>query len=142
MYFLWELFDSMCYNKSFIDTLISNIHDDVHIKTGIDTLFPNMFLSNYCTKTETGDSDNELPTLIPNTYNTSETDSFFTYYYNIGYPNTQFDLKANGSNTYTKSDVDNMINLIDVPSMLSIINNNGSTIVDIFNTRYTKNRSR
>ena len=63
-----------------------------------------------------------------------------TDYYNIEYLNTQFGLKANSSNTYTKGEVDNIINLLDSPSMLSIINNNGTNIVDISNTIY-KNRS-
>ena len=31
-----------------------------------------------------------------------------------------------------------MITILDVPSMLSIINNSGTNIVDILNTRYTK----
>ena len=61
-----------------------------------------------------------------------------TGYYNVEYLNTQFGLNANSSNTYTKSEVDNIINPLAIPSMLSIINNNGTNIVDILNTRYTK----
>ena len=49
------------YNKSFIDTLISNIYDGVYIKTEIDTLFSNIDLSNYYTN-EADDIDNELST--------------------------------------------------------------------------------
>ena len=128
-----------CYNKSPIDTLISNI-DDVYIKTEIDTLFPNIDSSNYI-KTETDDLDNGLPTFVSNTYNKSETGTFFTDYYNIEYLNTQLDLKANSLSTYTTSEVDNIINILDIPSMLSIINDNGTNIMDILNTRYTKNRS-
>ena len=41
-------------------------------------------------------------------------------------------------NTYTTSEADNIINLLDIPSMLSTINNNGTNIVNILNTRYTK----
>ena len=59
---------------------------------------------------------------------------FLTNYYNIEYLNTQFDLKANSSNTYAKSDVDNIIHILDIPSMLSTINNNGTNIVYILNT--------
>ena len=51
----------------------------------------------------------------------------FTAYDNIEYLNAQFDLKANSLNTYTKSEVDNIINLLDIPSMLSTIHNNGTT---------------
>ena len=118
--------------------MISNIYNDIYIKTEIDTLLSNIDLINYYTKTEIDDLDNELSALIFNTYNKREIDTFLTYYYNIEYLNTQFDLKANGLNTYTKSEVDNIINLLDIPSMLGIINNNGSNIVDIVNTRYTK----
>ena len=126
------------YNKSSIDTLISNIYDDVYIKTEIDTLFSNIDSSTYYTKNEVDDIGNELSTLILNTYNKSEIDTFSTDYYNIGYLNIQLGLKANGSNTYTKSEVDNMITLLDISSMLNCINNNGTNIVDILNTRYTK----
>ena len=68
----------------------------------------------------------------------SDIDTFFTYYYNIGYLNTQFGLKANSLNTYTKNEVDNIINILGITSMLSTINNNGTNMVDILNTRYTK----
>ena len=64
------------YNKSSIDTLISNIYNDIYNKTGIDTLFSNIYLSNYYTKTETDDLDNELPTLALNAYNKSGIDTF------------------------------------------------------------------
>ena len=39
-------------------TLISNIYDDMYIKTEIDTLFSNTYLSSYGTKAETDDLDN------------------------------------------------------------------------------------
>ena len=39
------------------------------MKTETDTLFSNIDLSSYYIKTETGDLDNELSTLILNTYN-------------------------------------------------------------------------
>ena len=61
------------YNKSSIVTLISNIYDDVYIETEIGTLFSNIDLSSYCTKAETDDLDNELPTLTFNTYNKTKT---------------------------------------------------------------------
>ena len=102
------------YNKSSIDTLVPNIYNDIYIKPEIDTLFSNVDLSNHYTKTEIDDLDNELLTLVLNTYNKSETDTFFTDYCNIGYLNTQFGLKANGLNTYTKGGVDNIINSLGV----------------------------
>ena len=48
------------------------MYDYVYIKTEIDTMFSYIDVSKYYTKTETGDLDNELPTLILNTYNKSE----------------------------------------------------------------------
>ena len=45
----------------------------IFIKTKIGTLFSNTDLNNYYTKTEIGDSGNELPTLISNTYNQKRT---------------------------------------------------------------------
>ena len=81
--FLWGLFDPIFYNKPSIGTLIPNIYDDAYIKTEIYTLFSNLDLSNYYTKTEIDDSDNELSTLTLNTYNKSEIDTCLTCYYNI-----------------------------------------------------------
>ena len=63
------------YNKSSIDTLIPTIHA-VYIKAEIVTLFPNTDLCKYFTKAGTDDSGNGLPTLILNTYNTSEKGTF------------------------------------------------------------------
>ena len=68
MYFLRWLFNSIFYNTSSIDTLISDIHDDVYIKTEIDTLCSNTDLSNYYTKNEVDNIDDELSALILNTY--------------------------------------------------------------------------
>ena len=126
------------YNKTSTDNLITQIYDDMYLKPEIDTLFSNIDLSNYYNKIEIDDLDNELSTLILNTYDKSEIDTFLTNYYNIGYLNTQFDLKANVLNTYTKSDVDDIINLLDIPSISNAINNLGSIITDVSNTRYTK----
>ena len=36
------------------------------------------------------------------------------------------------------NEVDNIMTLLDVSSMLNLIYNNGTNIVDILNTRYTK----
>ena len=63
----------------------------------------------------------------------SETDTCLTDYYNIEYLNIQFGLKANSLNTYTKdNEVDIIINILGSPSMLSIINNNGTNIVYMY----------
>ena len=51
---------------------------------------------------------------------------------------TQFGLTANGSNTYTTSEVDNIITLLDISSMLNIVNDSGPNMVYILNTRYTE----
>ena len=64
------------YIETEIDTLIPNIAlSSYYIKTEIDTLFPNTDLSNYYTKSEADGIDNELPTLILNTYTKTEADT-------------------------------------------------------------------
>ena len=41
------------YNKTYVNILIANIHNDIYNKkTKIDTLIPNIDLCNYCNKTE------------------------------------------------------------------------------------------
>ena len=88
--------------------------------------------SNYYTTTGIDDLDNELQTLCLNAYNKHEIDTCFTYYYNIEYLNTHVDLKTTNLNTYTTSEVDNIIHIIDSTSMLSIINNNSTNIMCIY----------
>ena len=73
------------YNKTFVDILIADIYNYTYIKTEIDTLFPNIDLSNYYTKSERGDIDNELPTLILNTYTKTEVDTQLTDYATISH---------------------------------------------------------
>ena len=89
----------MFYNKPPIGNLISNIHTDVYIRTEIDSLIATISISNYYNKTEIDDIDNELSISILNTYNKNAINTFFTDYYNIEYPTTQFDLKANNLDT-------------------------------------------
>ena len=61
------------YTKTEIDTLISNIDfSNYYIKTEIDTLFSNIYLSNHYTKSEIDNIDNELSTLVLNTYTKTE----------------------------------------------------------------------
>ena len=40
------------YNKTYVDILSAYIYNDNYIKTEIDTLIPNIDLSNYYIKTE------------------------------------------------------------------------------------------
>ena len=111
---------------------------DVYIKTEIGSFIANVNIRNYYNKTELGDIDDELSTLILNTYNTYGISTCFTYYVNIGCVNTQFDLRANKLNTYTTSEAYNLITLLGIPYMLNMINNSGINITDMFDTRYTK----
>ena len=62
--------------KTEIDSLISNIDlGSCCIKAEIDSLFSSIDLSNYYTKAEADDIDNELSTLIFNTYTKPEIDT-------------------------------------------------------------------
>ena len=63
------------YNKTSVDILIANTYNDTYIKTEIDSLIPNINLSNYYTKSEVDDIDNELSTLILDTYTKTEIDT-------------------------------------------------------------------
>ena len=111
---------------------------DIYIKTEIDHLIANMILSDNYNKTEIDGLDDDLSTLISNTNNKHQIDTFLTDYYDIEYLNTHLDLDATGLNTYTKSEVDNITNPLDISSMLNPMNNNGTNMIDILNTRYTK----
>ena len=91
------------YNKTSVDILIADIYNDTYIKTEIDTLFSNIGLSNYYIKAEIGtlfsniglsnyytkseidDIDNELSTLVLNTYTETEVDTQLTDYATISY---------------------------------------------------------
>ena len=102
------------HNKTSVDLLIADIYNDIYINTEIDTLFENICLINYYSKTEIDDTDNELSTLILNFYIQAEIDTFLTDYYNTEYINTRFDVKATSLNTYTTSEIDNIITLLDI----------------------------
>ena len=62
----------MCYNKSSIDNLISNIYNDGYIKPKLDSLIANINSSKYYNKAEINDTDTDLSTLFLNTYTTHE----------------------------------------------------------------------
>ena len=64
---------------------ITEIQSNYYIKTEIDSLFSNLDLSNYYTKSEVDDIDNELFTLILNTYTKTEIDTQLTDYATISY---------------------------------------------------------
>ena len=51
---------------------IAEIQATYYDKVATDSLFPNIDLNNYYTKIEVDDIDNELPTLIFNTYTQTE----------------------------------------------------------------------
>ena len=73
------------HNKTHVGILIADIYNDAYIKTEIDSLFSNLDLSNYYTKSEVDDIDNELFTLILNTYTKTEIDTQLTDYATISY---------------------------------------------------------
>ena len=92
------------HNKTFVDSSVANIYNDTYIKTRIGTLipnidlssyyikakigtlFPNIDLSNYYTKSEVDGIDNELSTLILNTYTKTEADTLLY----ANYPSLSF----------------------------------------------------
>ena len=69
------------YNKTYVDILIADIYNDTYIKTEIGTLFPNIDLSNYYTKSDVDDIDNELSTLMFNDYTKTEIDTLLSTNY-------------------------------------------------------------
>ena len=64
---------------------ITEIQANYYDKVATDSLFSNIDLSNYYSKTELDDIDNELSALILNTYTKTEIDSQLTYYTAITY---------------------------------------------------------
>ena len=64
------------YIKAETDTLTSNVDlSNYYIKAETDTLFSNIDLSTYYAKSEVDGIDNELPTLVLNTYTKAEVDN-------------------------------------------------------------------
>ena len=115
---------NMC-DKTFVDTLIVDIHNDTYIKTEIDSLFSNIDLSNYYTKA-VDDIDNDLSTLILNTYTNTEIDTQLTDYATISYLQSNYmtTLSITGrlmnnyasitllvGNSYDKTYLDNQLSL-------------------------------
>ena len=101
------------YNKTFVGILIADIYNDTYIQSDIDTLIPNTDLSNhyiktkfgtifsnidvtnYCTKSEVDGIDNELSTLILNTYTKTEADTLiYTNYNSLSFIVYNFDSKT------------------------------------------------
>ena len=64
---------------------LAEIQANYYDKVATDSLFPNIDLSNYCSKTEVDDIDNGLPTLILNIYTKTEIDTQLTDYTSITY---------------------------------------------------------
>ena len=90
------------YVKTEIDTLISNTDlSNYYVKAEIDTLFPNIDLSSYYTKSEVDDIDNELSTLILNTYTKTEVDTLLY----TNYPNLSFTV----DNFYSTTEIDSTL---------------------------------
>ena len=88
--------------KTEIDTLISNIDlNNYHIKTEIYIISSNIDLSNYYIKSEVDDIDNELSTLILNTYTKTEVDTLLY----TNYPSLSFIV----DNFYSKAEIDSAL---------------------------------
>ena len=63
------------YKKAYVDILITGIYNYIYIQTETDTLFSNIDLGNYYTKSDVDGIGNELSTLVLNTYTKTETDN-------------------------------------------------------------------
>ena len=88
------------YDYITIDSMFNNMSSNMYDKTYIDNL-----ISNYYDKTYIDNLDDELNTILLNTYTKQEIDD---NYYDSTYINTQLDTKANVLVTYTKTEVDNL----------------------------------
>ena len=64
---------------------ITRIQANYYDKVATDSLCSNIDLSNYYSKTEVDDIDNDLSTFILNTYTKTEIDTQLTYYTSITY---------------------------------------------------------
>ena len=71
-----DIYNDTCI-KTEIVTLFSNTGLSNYIKSEIDTLFSNIHSSSYYIKFETDDIDNELSTLILNTYTKPKSIHFY-----------------------------------------------------------------
>ena len=107
------------YNKTELDSLLANIN-------------PNIDLSNYYTKTEIDDLDNELSTLILDTYTKTEVDTQFADY-----------MTLIGTAFYDKIEVDTkltdyMTTLSITETLINSLNNYATIAVlgDIFTVNY------
>ena len=74
---------------------ITEIQANQFDKVATDSLFPNIDLSNYCSKTGVDDIDNELSTLMLNTYTKTEIDTLlYTNYTSLSFTVDNFDSKT------------------------------------------------
>ena len=94
------------YDYVTIDSMFNNMSSNMYDKTYIDNL-----ISNYYDKTYIDNLDDELNTILINTYTKQEIDD---NYYDSTYINTQLDTKANVEVTYTKTEVDNLFTNLDL----------------------------
>ena len=87
------------YNKTYVDILIADICNDSYSTTEIDILCSNIELSNYYTKSDVDDIDNDLSTLLLNSYTKTEIDTFV----HTNYTSLSFIVENFYSNTETDS---------------------------------------
>ena len=113
------------YNKTSVDILIADVYDDIHVKTEIGTLIPNIDSSNYYTKAE-------IATLFPNIrlsnyFLKTEIGTFpnidlSSYYFKSEVGDIGNELSALILNTYTKTEVDNLL-YTNYPRLSLIVDN-------------------
>ena len=135
---------------------IAEIQANYYDKVVTDSLFSNIDLSNYYPKLEVDDIDNELSTLILNTYTKTEIDTQLTDYTSITYlqdnymttlpisetlMNNYASLTLIGDNFYDKLYVDNQFSLkADASNTVTTnyLTTNYTNTVDLISVYYNK----
>ena len=112
--------ESLIYNKTSTDNLITQIYGEFYLKLEIDDLFTNTNISNYYDKSYIDYLDNEISTQFLNTYTKAELDSLLANINLSGYyDKTEMDVIVSNidlSNYYTKTEIDDIDN--ELPTLI------------------------
>ena len=104
---------------------ITEIQANYYDKVATDSLFSNIYLSNYYSKIEVDDTDNELFTLILNTYTKTKIDTLLY----TNYPS----LTLITDNLYSKTEIDSTLSNYITPTQIDASYNTKFEIDTTFN---------